>query len=1166
MGSPSEQAFETAICESLTAQGGYQRCKVGNAADRDDDFSAELGLDTTELFTFIGATQAEEWAKVRASHQTADEAQRSFAQRLASELDQRGTIDVLRHGIVYVGHEKSEFRLAYFRPASGLNADLEAKYQANRLTVTRQLPFDPASAKTVDLGLFVNGIPVATAEIKNHLTGQTAEDAKAQYRRDRDPRNTLLRRAVVHFAVDTEQVYMTTKLAGDATRFLPFNQGNGDRAGNPQADGYRSAYLWQNVWSRDAWLDLLARFVFTPTESKGADKATLFPRYHQWDAVLSLVADARAHGAGQSYLVQHSAGSGKSNTIAWLAHRLSTLHDTDNNKIFDKVIVITDRLVLDRQLQDTIYQFEHTHGVVEKIDQDSRQLADALTGERARIIITTIQKFPFVMQHVNELKSRRYAVIIDEAHSSQTGDSAKEMKRVLGGGTGAPESEAADLAAAEAAEISLVDEVADPMQDQLLAEVQARGRQPNISFFAFTATPKGRTLELFGRKNEQGKFEPFHLYSMRQAIEEGFIHDVLANYVTYDTYFKIDKAITDDPDIDKARASAAIARFVSLHEHNLAQRAEVIVNHFRAHVAPKIGGKAKAMVVTASRLHALRYKRALDKYCRDHGIGDVGVLAAFSGTLTDDGEEWTETKVNGFPDSETPARFDTDDWQILVVAEKYQTGFDQPKLYAMYVDKTLTGLAAVQTLSRLNRTHPDKSGTFVLDFRNDHEQIQESFAPWFVHTQAPPTDPHLLYDTHAELGRFDVLRADEIETMVQLLLADPEKNHQRIHTVMQPAVDRFFALDEDRQDEFRDVLTRFTRIYSFLSQVVSFTDEKLERDYLFARRLAQLVRRESVGGIDLGDAVELTHLRMEQSWAGDASLDVDGGEITTIYGGGGQSPKLDEIPLSEVIQRINERFGTNISDTDRLFVDQVADDIVDNEQVQVEALANDEQSFGVGFDKTWISALTKRLATNEEFAFELLDNAELRAALLDEYRPDIYKRARVARQRTCPIGDLIRPDGESRFLEYKSTLRWDIKQQTKSSGIEDSVVKTIAGFANSAYGGTLLVGVSDDGSIHGLEDDYATFSKRGERGDQDLWAQHLKNLIDRLGKSAAMLVDWEFFTIDGEDICRISIDPSDHPVYETKRGDQVFWCRTPVGTDRIDDPSELEKIIARRWP
>lgn len=1171
MPSPSERAFETAICESLLNLGGYSTVKVGNAADRPDDFSADLGLDTAELFAFIGATQPEEWDKVRRSHTSPDEAQRAFATRLAKELDSRGVVDVLRHGVVYAGHEKAEIRLAYFRPASGLNADLEARYQANRLTVTRQLPYEPSSSKTLDIGLFLNGIPVATAEIKNHLTGQTAEDAKAQYRRDRDPRNALLRRAIVHFAVDTEQVFMTTRLAGENTRFLPFNRGDGDRAGNPARPGYRTGYLWEEVWARDAWLDLLARFVLTTTDEQGR-KVTLFPRYHQWSAVLELVAHARGRGPGHSYLVQHSAGSGKSNTIAWLAHRLSALHGTDDTPVFDKVVVITDRLVLDRQLQETIYQFQRTHGVVQKIDHDSKQLAEALAGESARIIITTIQKFPFVLRHVEEgLKHRRYAVIIDEAHSSQTGDSAKEMKKVLGAAGGPGAGAAADtddaLAAAEAAEAPLTPELPDPVQDLLAVEVAARGRQDNLSFFAFTATPKGRTLELFGQRNPtSGKYEPFHLYSMRQAIEEGFIHDVLDNYVTYDTYFKIDKAITDDPELDKARASAAIARFVSLHEHNLAQRADVIVNHFRTHVAGKVGGKAKAMVVTASRLHALRYKRALDKYCAEHGIGDVGVLCAFSGSdLADDGTTWSESKVNGFPDSETPQRFDTDEWQILVVAEKYQTGFDQPKLYAMYVDKTLTGLAAVQTLSRLNRTHPDKTGTFVLDFRNSVESIQESFAPWFVRTHAPPTDPHLLYDTHAELGPFDVLRPEEIETMVGLLLADPERNHQRIHSVMQPAVDRFHALDSDRQDAFRDLLTRFTRIYSFLSQVVRFTDIKLERDYLFCRRLAQLVREESVAGVDLGDSVELTHLRMEKSWQGDASLDVDDGEVVTIYGGGGAARKLDQVPLSEIIQRINERFGTHISDTDRLFVDQVADDIVANETIQVQALANSEEAFSVGFDSTWTKALTGRMTANEEFAFQLLDNQDLRAAVVEEYRARIYSRARVARQRTCPIGELIRPDGETRFLEYTTTLRWDVQTGETAAYLEDAVVKTIAGFANSTYGGTLLVGVTDNGGIYGLEADYATFSKRGERSDRDLWGQHLKHLLARLGASAAALVDWDFFTIDGNDICRISIEPSDHPVYETRGDQRTFWWRTPVGTDPIDDDRERDHVIARRW-
>jgi type I restriction enzyme R subunit len=1159
---PTEAGLETAICESLTSAGGYMGpAKVGNAQSGAPDLDRATGIDTAELFTFIGLTQPEEWEKVRRSHGSADEAQRAFLARLAKELDRRGTVAVLRKGITYAGHEKAEISLAYFRPASGLNPVLAERYAANRLTVTRQVPYEVGSTTTVDLAMFVNGIPVATAELKTPLTGQTFRDAMDQYR-TRDAKAPLLRRAVVHFAADTEQVFMTTRLRGDRTAFLPFNQGHYQGAGNPPRDGYRTGYLWTDVLARDAWLDLLARFVHARDTDAGP--VTIFPRFHQWDAVLRLEADARAEGAGQSYLVQHSAGSGKSNTIAWLAHRLSSLHDAGDEKVFDKVVVITDRVVLDRQLQETIYEIEHTHGVVERIDEDSAQLAAALAGERARIIITTLQKFPFVMRHVDgDLADRRYAVIIDEAHSSQTGDAAVEMKKVLGTAPATPEQE---LQAAEAAEVGLVDEVPDPLQDALIAQVAARGHQPNLSFFAFTATPKGRTLELFGQRNPATqKHAPFHLYSMRQAIEEGFIHDVLASYVTYDTYFKIDKAITDDPDMDSARARSAIARFVSLHEANLAQRAEVIVEHFRTHVSHQIGGQAKAMVVTASRLHALRYVQALDRYCEDHDIDDVHSLVAFSGSLTDDGDELTETKVNGFPDSQTPTRFDTDAWQILVVAEKYQTGFDQPKLYAMYVDKTLTGLAAVQTLSRLNRIHPDKTGTFVLDFRNTVDDIQKAFEPWYAHTVAPPTDPHLLYDTHAELDPFGVLVHEEVESVVALLLGNPDRDHERINRGLQPAVDRFRGLDEDRQDQFRDVLERFVRIYSFLSQVVRFTDTKLERDYLFCRALGRLIKRDPGTGFDLGDAVELTHLAMEQTFEGDGSLDVDGGEVVTIYGGAGRRVDPDEAPLSEIIARINERFGTNLDETSRLFTDQVAADLVADPQIQTEAAANDEASFAVGLDKTWTGALTRRLSSNEDVAFQLLDDDQLRAAVVEEYRPDIYRRARVARQRTCPIGELIGPDREDRFLEYKSTMRRDLRTEKKESYLEDAVVKTIAGLANSRYGGTLLVGVSDDGAIVGLEPDYATFSKRGQRGDRDLWGQHLSNLLGRLGQSAATLVDWEHHRVDGEDVARISVEPSGHPVDDTKGDPPTFWWRNPVGTEAITDEAERDQIITRRW-
>lgn len=1153
---PDEAALESFICDWLVNLGGYDGCKVGNAQGQPTDFDPVRGLDTAELFAFIGATQADGWAKLIKLHGgDPNTAQAKFADRLASEIDKRGTVDVLRHGVVDHG---VTIRMMFPRPAFGLTPELVSRYRSNRLTVTRQLPYEVGLAKTVDLGLFVNGVPVATAELKNPLTGQSVEQAMAQYRVDRDPANrTLAKRAVVHFAVDTESVAMTTRLAGKATRFLPFNRGHGRGAGNPpNPDGHRSAYLWERVWERDAWLDLFARFVHVEKPSKGskAPGVVIFPRFHQWDAVLSMEAAARTEGAGQKYLVQHSAGSGKSNTIAWLAHRLSNLHDDGDRKVFDKVVVITDRVVLDRQLQDTIYQFEHAHGVVERIEAHSQQLADALAGEQARIIITTLQKFPFVLDKVEALPSRSYAVIVDEAHSSQTGEAAKEMKRVLGVTT--TDDEDADLEPGS-------------VEEALAQEVAARGQQSNLSFFAFTATPKGKTLELFGRLNPATRrHEPFHLYSMRQAIEERFIEDVLAHYVTYDTYYHLNKAIDDDPRYDTRDAQAAIARFVALHPTALEQKAGIIVEHFRTHVDGEVGGKAKAMVVCSSRKHAVRFAQALKLYVADHGY-DLGVLVAFSGTVDDSGVPFTETAMNKLPETQTAEKFDTDAYRILVVAEKFQTGFDQPLLYAMYVDKALSGLNAVQTLSRLNRTHPDKDGTFVLDFRNEADAICEAFEPYYGETVAPPSDPNLLYDTRADLDEFGVLRPDEIVKVTALILeVSGPSDHGRIHAALAPAIDRVNDLDDDEHVRFRDALNRFVRTYGFLSQIVLFTDTALERDYVFCRALGAFIRDTGGDSVDLGADIELTHLRHEKQFDGSVSIDTETGEVQTIFSGTGPQHEPEPETLSAIIDRFNERYGTDWTEADRLFPDAIAEDLVNDERIQLEAAGNTLDAFKVGFDATYLTAIASRLDRNEKVAAQLLDDPALRDALVAEYLPRIYARARVARQRTCPIGELLGTDREDLHLEYKSTLRWDIRAGSHKTGIPGkAVVKTVAGFLNSPYGGTLLIGVADDGTVYGLEADYATFSKRGQRGDHDLFGQHLQNLItDRLGDAAATLVGWEFHTVDGHDLCRVSVEPADYPVYEgTGDDDRTFWWRYPTGTQAIADPVEEQRIIHRRF-
>ena len=1156
-----EAAFESFISGWLVDSGGYDAVKRGTGQGAPTDFDSVRGLDTAELFAFIGATQADEWHDLLTLYGgDPNKAQRGFADRLARELDARGTVDVLRHGLVDLG---VTLRMAFFRPASGLTPALLDRYSKNRLTVTRQLPYEAGSTKTVDLCLFVNGIPTATAELKNPITGQGLDDAIEQYRTDRDPNSPLLRRAAVHFAADTERVAMTTRLAGKATRFLPFNQGHNLGAGNPpNPSGHRTAYLWERVWQRDAWLDLLNRFVHIEPAPKGSKAPTtvIFPRFHQWDAVLALTAAARDHGAGHDYLVQHSAGSGKSNTLAWLAYRLSSLHDATDEKVFDKVVVITDRRILDKQLQDKIFQFEHVHGVVVRIDESSQQLADALAGEQARIVITTLQKFPFVTEKIESLPSRTYAVIVDEAHSSQTGDSATALKAVLGDKQARPET----------------GEPPDPAEDALAAAVAARGKQPNLSFFAFTATPKARTLELFGRYDPAtDRHVPFHLYSMRQAIEEGFILDVLARYVTYTTYWEIERATPEDPQYDPRQAKAAIARFVSLHPHQLAQKAEVIVEHYRAKVRPKIGGRAKAMVVTASREHAARYKLALDRYINGKGYTDVGVLVAFSGKLDIDGKPETESSMNGFGESQTANAFDTDQWHLLVVAEKYQTGFDQPKLYAMYVDKPLTGLAAVQTLSRLNRTYDRdgirKDGTFVLDFRNEAEDIRAAFEPWYGATVAPPTDPNLLYDTRHDLDPFGVLWPDEIERTVALLLARGKVAHDRVHAALGPAVDRFAGLATDEQDRFLDALKRFVRTYAFLSQVVAFTDTKLERDYLFCRALAALLRTE--GNEAVHPDVALTNLKIEQTFDGSVTLTATEGVVTTIFGGG-RFHEPDVEPLSQIIQRLNERFGTTFGPGDAVaFYGAIADKLTQRADIQRAAAVNSPENFLLLMAKEFQSGVLDQLGVAENLALTYIDNPELQTEILRAYLPFVQGRAKVAHQEHCDIVDLLGPDKESAHLEYKASLRTHADTGEVFKPLETASLKTVAAFLNSRDGGTLLIGVADDGSVHGLDADYASRSKTDQH-PRDWFQQHLANIVSTaMSDAAATNVRPHIHHVGGHDLCRVQVDPSGFPVdarviYQKPGGPKEtrteFFVRVANGTKALDGV-EREKYILSRW-
>ena len=1003
MSTPNEKTLEALIEKALLAS-GYVKSVPSH-------FDRVLGLDTADMYAFIGATQAKAWSDLVARGYGGDveAAQVGFAKRVANELTLRGTVDVLRHGVTDLG---VTIQLAYFRPAHGLTPDLLEKYEVNRVGVMRQFNYDPNSEKDIDICLLVNGVPTATAELKNPLTGQTVEHAKEQYRADRDAANlSLAHRAVVHFAVDVDSVEMTTKLAGADTRFLPFNQGSGGAGqqggrGNPtNPAGHRTAYLWEQVWARDNWMDILARFIHVEQpQTKAwkdaiAKRVVIFPRFHQWDAVKKLEESAGTEGAGKSYLIQHSAGSGKSNTIAWVAHRLSNLHNIADAKVFDKVVVITDRVILDQQLQDTIYQFEHAHGVVVRIDENSTQLAEALKGEQAKIIITTLQKFSFILEKIGEMSKRRYAVIIDEAHSSQTGKSAKDLRAALSKGADPTE---AELAAAEKEDLDEEATLEDG-EDLLNQAVAGRGRQENISFFAFTATPKAKTLEIFGRKVGSGsdaRWVPLHLYSMRQAIEEGFILDVLANYTTYDTYWKVEKQTPDDPELDKAKAKAAIARFVSLHPHNLSQKAEIIVEHFRQYTAPKIGGKAKAMVVTASRLHAVRYKQSIDAYITEKGYTDVAALVAYSGKVVDEGVEFTEAKMNGFPERETREKFATDDYQVLIVAEKFQTGFDQPLLHTMYVDKPLSGLHAVQTLSRLNRTHPQKTDTFVLDFRNTTDEIQKAFKPWFEQTSAIPTDPNLLWDTHRDLRALPVLIEAEIGPLVKLVLQKGVSGtaamtaHVEIYQMLDKAVERFVALGEDDQADFRDKLGRFVSLYVFISQIVNFTDTKMERDYIYCRLLDLRLPNQTTGRVDLGGDVVLTHLRHQKVFEGSAQLDGGDGDTTAIFSGRGKEYDPDEEKLSEIIRVLNEQFGLNLDEKDKLLFDQFEEAWLANPDVVAQAQNNDFDNFKLVFQNLFLGTVIDRMDANEEIFKRILDSEEFKNTLLLWYATEVYRKAR----------------------------------------------------------------------------------------------------------------------------------------------------------------------------
>ena len=1172
----SERAFEAAIECALLRHGpdacpgdvaavresppayGDDPVPGGYRKQRPENYDRGLCLIRAEVLDFLLATQPKEWEQLRQHHGA--EVKPRFLGRLSREIARRGALDVLRSGVKDSG---CKFRLAYFRPASGLNEELQRLHAANLFTVVRQLRFSEQGDQSLDLALFLNGIPIFTAELKNPLTGQDVEDAIRQYREDRDPREPLFAygRCLAHFAVDPELVFVTTQLAGPKTRFLPFNQGRFGGAGNPPVPptraGFPTDYLWERIWARDSVLDLVRQFIHEVEAEddrgrKSGARFLIFPRYQQLDCVRRLVGHARDHGPGERYLIQHSAGSGKSFTIAWLAHRLSVLHDGDDRRVFDSVIVVTDRRVLDRQLQRTIRQFEQTLGVVENIDQTSRQLREALEAGRT-IIVTTLQKFPVIAEQIGQLPGQRFAVIVDEAHSSQSGESTKSLKAVLAAGS--LEEAEQEEAGAETPE--------EELEERIHEEIRSRGRLPNLSTFAFTATPKPKTLELFGRKRPDGRFEPFHRYSMRQAIEEGFILDVLASYTTYKAYWRLLKKIEDDPRYDRRQAEYLLKSFVDLHPHAIGEKIAICVEHFATQVEGAIDRRAKAMIVTRSRLHAVRTKLALDRYLADKGH-PWKALVAFSGTVNDGGESYTESGMNSagqehvISERQTAAEFEKPDNRFLVVANKFQTGFDQPLLHTMYVDKKLGGVNAVQTLSRLNRTHPGKTGTTVLDFANEAEEIRKAFEPYYETTLlSEETDPNLVYEVQDRLLDFGVFRADDVETFARVYF-DTKATQDRLYAALEPARQRFAELAPDEGRDFRSQLVDYVRLYAFLSQVVTFADLDLEKLYVFARHLRRLLPpdREELPR-EVQQNIDMESFRLQRTSRGRIALDRQAQPLEpagTKSRSGTAEQELEA--LSRIIEALNERFGLNLGPEHRVTLEQIRAALDGDAGLDASARVNTRENVRLTFDPKVEDKIQEIVETNFGLYKRITDDPDFGRALKNYLFDDYIRRHRRAEE-------LLKLQ-ESKTLEFKSSLRWNLKEDRKDDKhVTHAALKTIAAFLNTE-GGDLLIGVDDDRKVLGIDHD------RLENDDK--FMRHLAQAVrNGLGGPAGTCIDPKTQIVEGKTVCLVSCQRSPEPVYLRWKGmekdtDGDLYVRTGPGTVRLAAVDAQQYVATRFGP
>lgn len=997
-----EQDIETFL---ISPEGGYIK---GNPSN----FDRECALNRKDLFKFLEETQEKEWNRYKIAFPY--DYERNFIKRFNEEVDLRGIIDVIRNGITDRGYK---FKLAYFRPETTLSQDGWDLYNKNILNETRQLKYSTQNENSVDIVLLLNGIPLIALELKNQITGQDSSNAQKQFMYDRDPRELIFRfkhRVIAYFAVDHYDVKYTTKLAGKDTYYLPFNQGSNGAGnvggeGNPtNENGYTTDYLWKKVLNKDSLMEILQKFVHLQVKEEVSHRGgkevvkrkenIIFPRYHQLDVVRKLISDVRNKGIGKNYLIQHSAGSGKSNSIAWLAHRLSGLHNNLDEAVFNSIIVVTDRKVLDKQLQDTIYQFEHQKGVVVKIDDEktSQDLKDAINDGK-RIIITTLQKFPVIYKDVDDMGHKKFAVIVDEAHSSQTGNSAKKLKIALAD----KEDALKKYAEIEARE----EENTKDYEDKLVEELASHGHQKNISFFAFTATPKSKTLELFGSQQEDGTFMPFHIYSMRQAIEEGFILDVLANYMTYKSIYQIAKNTDEKIEVPENYATRVIKKFESLHEINITQKTQIIVEQFRNVTMHKIGGRGKAMLVTASRLHAVRYFFEIKRYIEERGYNDLDVLIAFSGEVHDGGNSFTESNMNKTKDgkkiseSQTKEYFNSADFNILVVAEKYQTGFDEPLLHTMFVDKKLKDIKAVQTLSRLNRTCAGKDDTLVIDFVNTAEEIQEAFKPFYdVTVLEHETDPNAIYDKLTKLKSYGLIFDENVEKFCSIYLKDGAQNENdfgRLTSCVKETIDLYCKLEIEDRESFRKQVISFNKFYSYITQITSMGDKELHKMYMYLRYVEKLLPKNPIDVPDLDGDLKLTFYNLKQTFDGSVSLrksDESKGMLQPQGSGIPIAVQPEVMLLEEVIKKVNDLYAGQFTEADNMLVRDLMDIIMKDEEVKQKAKANSEDMFVKSIFPKVFSDKTHKAYTESSSSYKkLFESKEFYDAIMNSLGNVIYR-------------------------------------------------------------------------------------------------------------------------------------------------------------------------------